>query len=228
MSRIDARDVSAGHNRQRLRLASLALAMLPFTAQISLAQQAAISPELTARMAKEKEARRACKVEICTAFAKPTPGAPIACEVTKTWAQPEILERIVGGSYVWSYAHVQCTLKLNLDREQMGPALSEPKATLRLPEHALTCNVDDKDPAKGVAFSVKVAMTPVVNFENGEAKSATIEPVKTEGSSVASAAVASLMAVDKVSGMVSKAVVSEVNDFLFSKCKDDGIEIKRK
>jgi len=53
----------------------------------------------------------------------------------------------------------------------------------------------------------------------------TLEPVKTEGSSLASAAVSSLMAVDKVSGAVSRAAASEINEFLYTKCKEDGVEV---
>ena len=67
-----------------------------------------------------------------------------------------------------------------------------------------------------------------VAFENGQAKSVTLEPVKIEGSSVASAAVTSLIAVDKVSGLVSRAAAAEINAFLFEKCKEDGVEILRK
>jgi hypothetical protein len=69
---------------------------------------------LEKRMAEEKEARRACKVAICKAFAEPGSGAPVASSFTKTWRRAEILARIVGGSYVWGYGPVQ-------DRRQARP-----------------------------------------------------------------------------------------------------------
>lgn len=194
---------------------------------VAEAQQSQISPEVAARLAKEKDARRACKLEICNAFAKPATG-PIACEFTKTWTQREVLERVVGGSYVWGYGFIQCTMKVNMDRAAAAKAMSEPSYTLALSEHTMTCDVEDKDPAKGVAFTIKASITPVVTFEKGEAKSAKIDPIKTEGSTVASAAAKSMVAVDKLSGVISKAVVSEVNGFLFEKCKEDGVEIARK
>ena len=75
---------------------------------------------------------------------------------------------------------------------------------------------------------MRVAFTPAISFENGQAKSVTIEPVKTEGFAIASAAVSSLTAVDKVSGVVSRAAAAEINTFLFEKCKEDGVEITRK
>jgi len=202
--------------------------MLALITGSAFAQQVDVAPEIVERMAKEKEARKACKVEICTAFAKPGAGGPITCEVTKTWTRPEITGKVVGGSYVWQYGHTQCTVKLSLDRSLIAQAIAEAKVTVKFPEHTFVCNVDDKDPTKGKAFTVTLRFTPAVTFENGEAKSVALEPVKTEGSAVASAAATSLMAVDKVSGVVSRAATGEINDFLYSKCKDDGVEISRK
>ena len=211
-----------------VKVAFLAATALGLAAAASQAQQAAVAPELEARMDKEKEARRACKVEICNAFAKPATGAPITCDVTKTWTQQEITTRIVGGSYVWRYGHTQCNVKLALDRELIAKAMKEAKTTVAFPEHAFVCNVDDADAAKGKAFTVTVSATPAVVFENGQAKSVTLDPVKAEGSTVASAAVASLMTVDKVSGLVSRAVVSEINSFIYKSCKETGATIVRK
>jgi hypothetical protein len=211
-----------------LTVALLAMAAIVSTGVSASAQSSEVAPEIVARMAKEKEARRACKVDICTAFAKPDAGAPIACDVTKTWTQQDITTRIVGGSYVWRYGHTQCTVKLALDRALIAKAMKEMKTTVSFPEHTFVCNVDDADPSKGRAFSVTATITPAIAFENGQAKSVTLEPVKIEGSSVASAAVTSLIAVDKVSGLVSRAAAAEINTFLFEKCKEDGVEILRK
>lgn len=186
-----------------------------------------ISAELAARMAAEKEARKACKIEICKAFATPGTG-PITCDVTKTWAKEEILSRVVGGSYVWGYGHMQCKLALNLDKADLGKALTEAATKIAFPEHKLICNVDDADTAKGQAFGVTIAVTPVVAFEGGEAKSVDLQNVKSEGSSVASAAVTSVMAVEKVSGIVSRAAVSEINTFVYNKCAADGVAISKK
>jgi hypothetical protein len=212
-------------------IAKVALAGMSLLASGNLAasaQQPDVAPGLVARMAAEKEGRRACKVQICTAFAKPDAGEPIACEVVKTWTQQEIVDRVVGGSYVWHYGHTQCSVKLALDRGLIAKAMTEGKTTVSFPEHSFICNVDDKDATKGKAFMVSVKITPAIAFEKGEAKSVTLEPVKAEGSSMASAAVTSLMAVDKVSGMVSRVAAAEINEFLFNKCKDDGVEIARK
>jgi hypothetical protein len=48
-----------------------------------------------------------------------------------------------------------------------------------------------------------------------------LEPIKTEGSIGASAAVASLTTVDMVSVFFSRAAVAEINKFLHEKCKEE-------
>ena len=207
------------------RIAFLALPTFAFSNAQVFAQQTGVAPEILERMAKEKEARRTCKIEICTAFAKPAAGSPITCEVTKTWPQPDITSKVVGGSYVWQYGHTQCTVKLSLDRGLIAKAIAEGSTSVKFPEHSFICNIDDKDATKGKAFTVTLSFTPSITFEKGQAKSVTLEPVKTEGSSLASAAVSSLMAVDKVSGAVSRAAASEINEFLYTKCKEDGVEV---
>ena len=207
------------------RIAFLALPTFAFSNAQVFAQQTGVAPEILERMAKEKEARRTCKIEICTAFAKPAAGSPITCEVTKTWPQPDITSKVVGGSYVWQYGHTQCTVKLSLDRGLIAKAMAEGSNSVKFPEHSFICNIDDKDATKGKAFTVTLSFTPSITFEKGQAKSVTLEPVKTEGSSLASAAVSSLMAVDKVSGAVSRAAASEINEFLYTKCKEDGVEV---
>ena len=179
-------------------------------------------------MADEKEARRACKVEICKAFKEPAKGEPIACNVTKTWLRGEILSRIVGGSYVWGYGHVQCRFKLALQREQLNNALKSDTGKVSLGPHTLSCDVDDKDASKGRAFNVKVTMEPTATFEKGKAVSADLGSLKSEGSTVAAAAVGSLVAVDKVSGLVSSAVSEEINKFIYVKCGEEGVSIAGK
>jgi len=210
------------------RVAILTLPTLVLTDTSAISQQPVAAPEILERMAKEKEARRTCKIEICTAFAKPSAGSPITCEVTKTWPQSDITSKVVGGSYIWQYGHTQCTVKLSLDRGLIANAMADGSNTVKFPEHSFICNVDDKDAAKGKAFTVTLSFTPSIVFEKGHAKSVTLEPIKAEGSSLASAAVTSLMGIDKVSGIVSRAAANEINEFLYSKCKEDGVEVPQK
>ncbi len=206
----------------------LAAVVVAYSGGQVIAQDKAVPPELVKRMADEKEARRTCKVEICKAFKSASTGGPIGCNVTKTWLRDEILGRIVGGSYVWGYGHVQCRFQLSLDRAQLNGALKNDAGKVSLGPHTLSCDVNDKDASKGRAFNVKVTMEPTATFEKGKAVKADLGSVKSEGSTVASAAVGSLIAVDKVSGLVSRAVSDEVNKFIYQKCGEEGVEIAAK
>ncbi len=199
------------------------------TTSAAEAQDAQLPEALVARMAAEKEARRACKIEICTAFANPdVNGAPISCDVTKTWLKTEITARVVGGSWVWGYGHVQCSMTLDLARSEIARAMTQDRAEISFPEHKLSCNVDDTDPTKGEAFRMNISLTPAATFEKAQATAVTLEPVKTEGSNIASAAVGALMAADKVAGFVSRAAAAEINSFLFSKCGEDGVQVSKR
>lgn len=209
-------------------LASTLVLCMSTTMAATQPANALTDEELSKRMDAEKAARRDCKLEICKAFAEPQPdGGPITCDVTKTWLKKEITGRVTGGDWVWRYGNMQCSMTLNLDRGVIAKAASGETVTASFPEHTLNCNVDDADAAKGQAFSVKVSLTPVAKFEKGEAKSVSLEPVKTEGSAVASAAVTAMMAADQVSGVVSSAAAAEINDFVYAKCKADGVEVKK-
>lgn len=189
-------------------------------------KEAAMDPALAKRLAEEKEARRACKVQICKAFAEPGAGDPVACSFTKTWRRQDILERIVGGSYVWGYGHMRCTTSVKLDRERAGKALTESELALPIGNHELNCSVEDKDAAKGEAFKVRVSLAPTALFKGGKVESVDFGPVETDGSRVAAAALTSAMAVNQLSGVISRAAADEMNNFLFENCNADGVPIK--
>lgn len=205
--------------------ASLAFAWFAMTSLVAIAQTPAIDEALAKRMAEEKEARRACKVEICKAF-QGTDVAPVSCSFTKTWLRDEILARVVGGSYVWQYGHAQCTTAVKLDAEKAGNSLKGPELTLAFGKHDLNCSVEDGDPAKGEAFKVRVSLSPTVVFKGGKVQSVDFGAVETDGSRVAAAAITSALAIDQLSGVISRGAAKEMNDFLFEKCPADGVRLK--
>jgi hypothetical protein len=84
--------------------ASAIALLLPLAGQ---AQESGASPELNARMAKEKEDRKACKIEICKAFAARSDGSGIGCTVTKTWLAAEIQAGFLGDKLTWPWGHAE-------------------------------------------------------------------------------------------------------------------------
>ncbi len=184
------------------------------------------SPELVARMAKEKEDRKACKTEICKAFAQPSDGQAITCAVIKTWLASDIQASFLGDRLSWPWGHAQCSATIELDRKAIKEAASQPKATLKLKKHDITCRLDSKDPKEGVAYDLKLAIEPTVTFEGGKATKADMGWGQIEAPVLAKTAIWSATAVDANFSVISNGVVKEINSFLFDKCKEVGVEIK--
>jgi hypothetical protein len=201
-----------------------ALAFVLLFPVASLAQDAGVSPELAARMAKEKEDRKACKADICKAFAQPSDGI-IKCAVTKTWLGSEIQAGFLRDKLTWPWGHAQCTSDIDFDRAAITQAASQPSATLKLKKHNITCKLDSKDPKEGTAYDLKLSIEPVVTFEGGKAIKAEMGWGSIEAPILAKSAIWSATAVDANFNVISSGVVTEINSFLFEKCKEVGVVI---
>ncbi len=209
-----------------LRYTAVLLGASLLLSSAATAQEAGASPELVARMAKEKEARKACKTGICKAFAEPSDGAAIACTVTKTWLGSEIQARFLGDRLTWPWGHAQCSAAIELDRGAIKEAAEKPSATLKLKKHGITCKLDAKDPKQGTAYDLKLSIAPTVTFQGGKAVKAEMGWGPIEAPILAKSAIWSATAVDANFSVIANNVVSEINSFLFEKCKEAGVEIK--
>jgi hypothetical protein len=190
------------------------------------AEDAGVAPELTARIAKEKEDRKACKTEICKAFAQPGDGPAITCSVTKTWLAAEIQAGFLGDKLTWPWGHAQCSAAIELDRHAIAEAAQKPSATLKLKQHSIACKLDHKDPKEGAFYDLSLTIEPTVTFENGKAVKAEMGWGKIEAPVLAKSAIWSATAVDSTFSVIANGVVKEINAFLTGKCKEVGIEIK--
>ncbi len=190
------------------------------------AQNAAVSPELAARMVKEKEDRKACKIEICKAFAAPSEGAAISCAVTKTWLGAEIQAGYLRDKLTWPWGHAQCSANIELDRKAIKDAALQPSATIKLKKHEIACKLDSKDPKEGVAYDLKLTIEPTVTFDHGKATKVEMGWGSIQAPILAKSAIWSATAVDANFNVISSGFVTENNNFLGEKCKEDGVEIK--
>jgi len=197
-------------------------ASFPATAETA---PAAVAPELAARIAKEKEDRKACKIEICRAFAEAKGGAPITCSVTKTWLGSDIQSGYLGDKLTWPWGHAQCSAQIELDRNAIAEVASKPNGTLKLKKHDITCKLDNKDPSQGSAYDLKLSIEPVVTFEKGRATKAELHWGTIEAPLLAKTAIWSATAVDANFSVIANGVVKDINAFLGTKCKEEGIDI---
>jgi hypothetical protein len=195
-------------------------------AGLAAAQDSSASPELNARIAKEKEDRKACKAEICKAFAQPGDGPAITCSVVKTWLATEIQSGFLGDKLTWPWGHAQCSAAIELDRHAIAEAAQKPSATFKLKKHNIVCKLDHKDPKEGTAYDLSMAIEPTVTFENGKAVKVDMGWGAVEAPVLAKTAIWSATAVDSTFSVIANGVVRDINAFLTDKCKEVGIEIK--
>jgi hypothetical protein len=218
-----------------MKLSSIAAALL-FSAgwpacvvpAFSQVQDLTVSPELAARMAKEKEDRKVCKAEICKAFASPADGAPIRCAVTKTWLSSEIETAFLGNRLTWPWGNAQCNTNIELDRSAIKEAALKPSATIKLKKHEISCRLDYKDPKEGTAYDLKLSIEPTVTFEGGKAVKVEMGWGSIEAPILAKSAIWSATAIDANFSIIANGVVKEINNFLFDRCKEAGVELKPK
>src|SRR5262249_17847015 len=89
--------------------------------------EVAKEPELTPEEKAEKEARKACKKQICDILATRDPnGADVACDITKTWREASIT-KMLGGKIDWPWGKAVCQSKLVLKRDALAKAMIAPK-----------------------------------------------------------------------------------------------------
>lgn len=174
--------------------------------------------ELTAEEKAEKESRKACKADICSAFrAKQATGSDISCNVVKSWRK-EQLSKLVGKLKVsWPYGPVRCTSAVNLKRADIVKAMSEDKLEMQLDKHSVTCVVErEKDPSTDIKFE----FSPKVTFEKGKATKAKINWGKIEAPTLIKSALWTATAADNTVNMLSGTLVEDINDFIGKKCDE--------
>ena len=88
-------------------------AATPGTAQVLTGSQPNMTPEEQA----ERDGRKACKVQICSALHDRKPGDDISCDIVKSW-RTEILDKVVGKAAVsWPWGRVMCKAPIKLKRD---------------------------------------------------------------------------------------------------------------
>src|SRR3954451_9096899 len=76
--------------------------------------------ELTPQEKAEKEARKACKIDVCSAFhSRDTTGGNVACHVVKSWRQEALVKLVSKLKVRWPYGSVHCFTDLSLRRADL-------------------------------------------------------------------------------------------------------------
>lgn len=186
------------------------------------ASDAKPEPQLTLAEIAEREARKGCKIKICSVFRLRKPGDDVTCNVEKSWRKSQ-LDKMVGRAGVsWPWGPVRCKADLKLPRGQMIKAMVEPDFKLSLDTHTVACAVDrETEPAK-VSFSLK----PDVTFKEGKAVKAALNWGKIEAPTLVKGAMWTATATDNRFNVLQSMLVDDINEFLGTKCDEVKDELK--
>jgi hypothetical protein len=184
-----------------------------------------VDPALKEILAKEKEARKACKIDICSILRHKKPEGPdIGCHVIKTWPKKDISKIIEKARVSWPWGNTICETEVKLKRAMLVAAMTEASYEAALDEHTVACEIDRG--AEGEKYKLKLAMTPKITFENGKAVKAVINWGALEAPAVAKGVLWPATALDNQLNVLSGQVVDAVNKFTGDKCDEVKAELK--
>ena len=208
------------HGSYAVVLAS-ALAMFPMP--VAWAQEKPATIELTDEEKKEKELRKACKIELCSAFkSKTQKGGEVACGVLKTWRKEQLAKMVSKGGVSWPWGAARCTANLKFKRDDLIKASTLPEFELAIDKHDIACELDRETDK----YKINVEMSPKVQFKDGKAVKAALNWGKIDAPMLAKSALWSATAADNTFGVLQRTVVDDINDFLDAKCLEVKDEIK--
>ncbi|MFM9848500.1 MAG: hypothetical protein ACKVP3_15225, partial [Hyphomicrobiaceae bacterium] len=201
----------------QFRLSSMILvALLGCSAIPAMAQDAKSSgtglkvEELTPEERKEREARKSCKVAICAAFRNRKPdGDDISCDVIKSWRKEQLNKMVERAKVSWPWGRVKCTAPINLKRDTLIKAMTEPAYEATLDTHKVVCEVERE---KDGNAEIKFDFTPKVHFEKGKATNATLNWGAIEAPTLVKGAMWTATATDNTFNVLQSTIVEDIND----------------
>ena len=182
-----------------------------------LGPQVSSKIELTPEEKAEKEARKACKIEICDIIATREPlGEDIACDIKKTW-RADSLTKMLGDQISWPWGKAICKSKLNLSRADLAAAMLEAKTTIKMDKFSVSCELHT---GEGEPYVVEMELSPKVTFKNGKAVSASVNWGDVSAPLVIYPVIYAGTSLDNRTNILGSEVVIMVNEFTNKKCAE--------
>lgn len=174
--------------------------------------------ELTPAELAEREGRKACKIEICSAFHLRKPEGPdITCNVLKSWRKEQLQKMIERAKVSWPWGPVKCVADIKLKRADLIKAMGDKTYVAQLDAHEVNCEVDrDKEAPAKISFS----FAPKVTFEGGKATKASLNWGKIEAPTLVKGAMWTATATDNTFNVLQSTLVEDINEFITTKCDE--------
>jgi len=175
------------------------------------------SPELEALLKKEKEGRKACKIEMCSALRNKTAGDDIKCDIVKTVPKQDLSEKIKRARVSWPWGNASCEMQLNVPRQMLIDAVSKPEYEAKFPNHTVNCSVarEDAEP-----YTFKATVTPNIKFKDGKAVDGAINWGTIDAPLLAKGAIWTATGLDNKTGIFNDDLVEAMNTFMTKKCDE--------
>jgi hypothetical protein len=174
--------------------------------------------ELTPEEKAEKEARKECKKTICDILAtRDQNGADVACDITKTWREEDIV-KMLGGKIDWPWGKAVCQSKLEIKRAALAKAMSEPEYEVALDPQKVSCTLAKKD--GGEPYAITVTLAPKVAFKDGKATEARMNWGEASAPLLIYPLVYAGTGLDNQANVLGPEVVRMVNAFATRKCAE--------
>ncbi len=176
-------------------------------------------------LAKEKEGRKACKIDICSALrSKTAAGADVSCHVVQTLPKQTLNKMLEKGHVSWPWENVHCQSDITLKRAVLVSAMTQPKYEAAFEPTTVTCEIERGAGSDKYVF--KVSLTPKVTFENGKATAAQLQWGEVDAPLLAKGVIWPITGIDNKTGMLSGQFTTMVNDFAVKKCDEVKDQLK--
>jgi hypothetical protein len=163
----------------------------------------------------EKAQLEACEKDICTLVVKKEPaGNNLQCNLQKTWASKKIKQGVEEKKLTWSLGDLRCGLKLDTSRQDMVDALTKPEYELKIPTHAVKCEVEREKEV----LNISVNIAPRIQFKDGKAVKAWIGVGEISAPTVVKGAIWSAAQLEDTFGVVHGDLIKEINRFVYERC----------
>lgn len=163
----------------------------------------------------EKQKLAQCERDICgILIGKEKEGGDVSCDLTKTWQQEDIQKGAEDKKLTWGFGRARCSVKLDLKREALINAMSQPEYTLKVDQQPVNCEIE----RNAENYPITMTLAPELKFKDGKAVGADLGVDNIEGTTIIKGVVWTAATLEQNFGLFEDDLVREVNKFVEKQC----------
>ena len=163
----------------------------------------------------EKEQLEACERSLCDILVKrEAGGGDLQCALQKTWSGSRIKQGVEEKKLKWGFGDLRCSVNLDAKRQEMVDALTKPEYELKLPAHAIRCDIE----RGSEVIPVSVSLAPKLQFKAGKAAKAWLGIGEIQAPAVVKGAIWTAAQLEDTFGIVHGELIKEINTFVYERC----------